>query len=200
MKHPHARQFLGFYRSCYLADSRDLDLDNLGKLPANRWAWLDGCEELASGGIPLLPLSAELGRALAEAQALYQCELQLVYGVLPNCGRLQLEGGGSQAICGPLFYYEASLQAMADGQSHLLAIDPQQVHGNWRLLRICCAATWNSCTSLLSVGRRGLWKAPARTCVRRSKVRVSACGVTIRWPGRCWICSVAAATSAWPST
>lgn len=135
MDHPHARQLLGFYRSCYLADSRDLDLDNLGKLPANRWAWLDGREELTSGGIPLLPLSAELGRALAEAQALYQRELQLVYGVLPICGRLQLEGGGSQMICGPLFYYEASLQPTADGQSHLLAIDPQQVHGNWRLLR-----------------------------------------------------------------
>lgn len=78
MNHPHARQLLGFYRSCYLADSRDLVLDNVGKLPANRWAWLDGREELASGGIPLLPLSAELGRALAEAQALYQRELQLV--------------------------------------------------------------------------------------------------------------------------
>ena len=58
MSHSHARQLLGFYRSCYLADSRDLDLDNLG--------------------IPLLPLSAELGRALAEAQAQYQRELQLV--------------------------------------------------------------------------------------------------------------------------
>ncbi|MDN5517981.1 MAG: AAA family ATPase, partial [Pseudomonas sp.] len=135
MTHPHSHQLLGFYRSCYLADSRDLDLDNLGKLPANRWAWLDGREELASGGVPLLPLSAELGSALAEAQALYQRELQLVYGVLPICGRLQLETGASQAICGPLFYYEASLQPTADGQSHLLAIDPQQVHGNWRLLR-----------------------------------------------------------------
>lgn len=135
MNHPHAHQLLGFYRSCYLADSRDLDLDNLGKLPANRWAWLEGREELASGGVPLLPLSAELGHGLAEAQALYQRELQLVYGVLPICGRLQLDSGGSQAICGPLFYYEASLQPTTDGQSHLLAIDPQQVHGNWRLLR-----------------------------------------------------------------
>ncbi|MDU9409447.1 ATP-binding protein [Pseudomonas sp. zfem001] len=135
MNHPHAHQLLGFYRSCYLADSRDLDLDNLGKLPANRWAWLEGREELASGGVPLLPLSAELGHGLAEAQALYQRELQLVYGVLPICGRLQLDSGGSQVICGPLFYYEASLQPTTDGQSHLLAIDPQQVHGNWRLLR-----------------------------------------------------------------
>nr|WP_260679056.1 ATP-binding protein [Pseudomonas mendocina] len=135
MNHPHAHQLLGFYRSCYLADSRDLDLDNLGKLPANRWAWLEGREELASGGVPLLPLSAELGHGLAEAQALYQRELQLVYGVLPICGRLQLDSGGSQAICGPLFYYEASLQPTTDGQSHLLAIDLQQVHGNWRLLR-----------------------------------------------------------------
>ena len=50
------RQRIGFYRSCYLADSRDLDLDNLGKLPADRWAWLEGGEELASGGLPLLPL------------------------------------------------------------------------------------------------------------------------------------------------
>nr|WP_230874185.1 hypothetical protein [Pseudomonas chengduensis] len=67
MKHPHARQFLGFYRSCYLADSRDLDLDNLGKLPANRWAWLDGCEELASGGIPLLPLCVGRGAGAVSA-------------------------------------------------------------------------------------------------------------------------------------
>ena len=135
MDHPHARQLIGFYRSGYLADSRDLDLDNLGKLPGKRWAWLDGREELASGGVPLLPLSAELGRNLAEAQALYQRELQLIYGVLPICGRLQLDGGGSQTICGPLFYYEASLQATADGQSQLLTIDPQQVRANWRLLR-----------------------------------------------------------------
>ena len=135
MDHPHARQLLGFYRSCYLADSRDLDLDNLSKLPANRWAWLDGREELASGGLPLLPLAAELGRSLAEAQALYQRELQLVYGVLPICGRLQLETGAAQTICGPLFYYEASLQATADGQSQMLAIDVQRAHGNWRLLR-----------------------------------------------------------------
>lgn len=135
MNDAHARRLIGFYRSCYLADSRDLDLDNLTRLPAQRWAWLDGREELASGGMPLLPLSAELGRALAEAQTLYQRELQLVYGVLPVCGRVQLETGASQAICGPLFYYEASLQPTTDGQSQLLAIDPQQVHGNWRLLR-----------------------------------------------------------------
>src|SRR5690606_4854369 len=135
MNSQHARQLIGFYRSCYLADSRDLDLDNLGRLPANRWAWLDGREELASGTLPLLPLSAELGRRLAEAQALYQRELQLVYGVLPVCGRLQLEQGTSQAICGPLFYYEASLQPTQDGQSQLLAIDVQRAHGNWRLLR-----------------------------------------------------------------
>lgn len=135
MSSQHARQLIGFYRSCYLADSRDLDLDNLGRLPANRWAWLDGREELASGTLPLLPLSAELGRRLAEAQALYQRELQLVYGVLPVCGRLQLEQGTSQAICGPLFYYEASLQPTQDGQSQLLAIDVQRAHGNWRLLR-----------------------------------------------------------------
>lgn len=135
MNHPHARRLLGFYRSCYLADSRDMDLDNLGKQPAARWAWLDGREELASGSMPLVPLSAELGTALAEAQALYPRELQLIYGVLPVCGRLALETGGSQAICGPLFYYEASLQPTADGQAQLLAIDPQQAHGNWRLLR-----------------------------------------------------------------
>ena len=67
MNHPHVRQLLGFYRSCYLADSRDLDLDNVGKLPANRWAWLDGREELASGGIPLLPLCVGRGAGALSA-------------------------------------------------------------------------------------------------------------------------------------
>lgn len=82
------RRLIGFYRSCYLADSRDLDLDNLSKLPAERWAWLDGGEELVSGRLLSLPLSAELGAALERQQSLYQRELQLICGVLPICGRL----------------------------------------------------------------------------------------------------------------
>ncbi|WP_339522586.1 DEAD/DEAH box helicase [Pseudomonas sp. EA_35y_Pfl2_R111] len=129
------RQRIGFYRSCYLADSRDLDLDNLGKLPADRWAWLEGGEELASGGLPLLPLSSELGAALDAQQRLYQRELQLVYGVLPVCGRLTLADAPTVNLCGPLVYYEARLQPAADGQSYFLAIDLQLPQANWRLLR-----------------------------------------------------------------
>lgn len=131
----HARQLVGFYRGCYLADSRELDLDNLTRLPAERWAWLPEREELVSGGLPRLPLAAQLGAALARTQGLYQRELQLVYGVLPVCGRLAPDGAAAQTVCGPLFYYEATLQPTEDGQSQLLSIDPQQAHGNWRLLR-----------------------------------------------------------------
>jgi len=130
-----ARQLIGFYRSCYLADSRDLDLDNLGKLPAERWAWLDGREELVSGGLLSLPLNAELGAALERQQSLYQRELQLIYGVLPICGRLTASDAPAVPICGPLFYYEARLESTVDGESQLLSIDLQQPHGNWRLLR-----------------------------------------------------------------
>lgn len=135
MTDANARQLIGFYRSCYLADSRELDLDNLSKLPTNRWAWLDGPEELLSGGLLRLPLTAELGAALDQAQRLYQRELQLIYGVLPICGRLSSAASGTLAVCGPLIYYEASLQPSEDGQSLLLCIDLQQAYGNWRLLR-----------------------------------------------------------------
>ncbi|MBF8161744.1 ATP-binding protein [Pseudomonas mendocina] len=135
MNHPHARQLLGFYRSCYLADSRDLDLDNLGKLPANRWAWLDGREELASGALPVIALSPTLGAELEKQQNLYQRELQLIYGVLPICGRLKRDDAPTLTICGPLFYYEARLVVSAEGDGYLLSVDVQQPHANWRLLR-----------------------------------------------------------------
>jgi hypothetical protein len=130
-----ARRLIGFYRSCYLADSRELDLDNLGKLPGERWAWFSGAEELTSGALPKLPLPPALGAALDKQQSLYQRELQLVYGVLPICGRLVAEDAPVRSVCGPLIYYEARLEAGADGQSYFLSIDLQQPHGNWRLLR-----------------------------------------------------------------
>lgn len=129
------RQRIGFYRSCYLADSRDLDLDNLGKLRAERWDWLRGQEELASATLPVIALPPTLGAELDKQQNLYQRELQLVYGVLPICGRLNREDAPALSICGPLVYYEARLVASADGDGYLLSIDAQQPHANWRLLR-----------------------------------------------------------------
>lgn len=128
-------RLLAFYRSAYLADSRDLNLDNLSALPAGRLAWLDGREELASGALPLLALPPGIGAELERQQRLYQRELQLVYGVLPVCGRLTSEGGPSTAFCAPLIYYEASLNNGSEGDAHLLAIDPSQPLANWRLLR-----------------------------------------------------------------
>ncbi len=129
------RQRIAFYRNCYLADSRELDLDNLAKLPSDRWAWLEGREDLASGALPSLPLPPQLGATLDKLQSLYQRELQLVYGVLPVCGRATLPGVPAAHLCGPLLYYEARLQPGAEGQSYFLSIDPQQPLANWRLLR-----------------------------------------------------------------
>ena len=70
-------RLLAFYRSAYLADSRDLNLDNLSSLAAGRLAWLDGQEELASGALPLLALAPSVGAELERQQRLYQRELQL---------------------------------------------------------------------------------------------------------------------------
>lgn len=128
-------RLLAFYRSAYLADSRDLNLDNLSALPAGRLAWLDGREELASGALPLLALPPGIGAELERQQRLYQRELQLVYGVLPVCGRLAGGEGPATAFCAPLVYYEATLNNGSEGDAHLLAIDPSQPLANWRLLR-----------------------------------------------------------------
>ncbi|TBU75422.1 DEAD/DEAH box helicase [Phytopseudomonas daroniae] len=128
-------QLLAFYRSAYLADSRDLNLDNLGKLPSERWAWLDGREELACGALPLLALAPSIGAELERQQRLYQRELQLVYGVLPVCGRLVTDDGSSTPFCAPLVYYEANLSSGSEGDAHLLSIDTVQPQANWRLLR-----------------------------------------------------------------
>lgn len=128
-------RLLAFYRSAYLADSRDLNLDNLSALPAGRLAWLEGREELASGALPLLALPPGIGAELERQQRLYQRELQLVYGVLPVCGRLAGGEGPATAFCAPLVYYEATLNNGSEGDAHLLAIDPSQPLANWRLLR-----------------------------------------------------------------
>ncbi|OLU31679.1 DEAD/DEAH box helicase [Pseudomonas sp. PA27(2017)] len=128
-------RLLAFYRSAYLADSRDLNLDNLSALPAGRLAWLDGREELASGALPLLALPPGIGAELERQQRLYQRELQLVYCVLPVCGRLAGGEGPATAFCAPLVYYEATLNNGSEGDAHLLAIDPSQPLANWRLLR-----------------------------------------------------------------
>ncbi|KAB0546843.1 AAA family ATPase [Pseudomonas argentinensis] len=128
-------RLLAFYRSAYLADSRDLNLDNLSTLAAGRLAWLDGREELASGALPLLALAPGIGAELERQQRLYQRELQLVYGVLPVCGRLSGGDGPATAFCAPLVYYEATLNSGSEGNAHLLAIDPSQPLANWRLLR-----------------------------------------------------------------
>ncbi|UQY36745.1 AAA family ATPase [Pseudomonas fulva] len=137
MQEHHARiaRLLAFYRSAYLADSRDLNLDNLTALTAGRLAWLDGREELASGALPLLALAPSVGAELERQQRLYQRELQLVYGVLPVCGRLSNREGPATAFCAPLVYYEASLSSGSEGDAHLLAIDTHQPLVNWRLLR-----------------------------------------------------------------
>lgn len=128
-------QLLAFYRSAYLADSRDLNLDNLSTLAAGRLAWLDGRDELASGALPLLALAPSVGAELERQQRLYQRELQLVYGVLPVCGRLGNGEGPATAFCAPLVYYEANLSSGSEGDAHLLAIDTHQPLLNWRLLR-----------------------------------------------------------------
>ena len=128
-------RLLAFYRSAYLADSRDLNLDNLSTLAAGRLAWLDGRDELASGALPLLALAPSVGAELERQQRLYQRELQLVYGVLPVCGRLGNGEGPATAFCAPLVYYEANLSSGSEGDAHLLAIDPHQPLLNWRLLR-----------------------------------------------------------------
>ena len=128
-------RLLAFYRSAYLADSRDLNLDNLSSLAAGRLAWLDGQEELASGALPLLALAPSVGAELERQQRLYQRELQLVYGVLPVCGRLSNGEGSATAFCAPLVYYEATLSNGSEGDAHLLAIDTHQPLVNWRLLR-----------------------------------------------------------------
>ncbi|CAD5107521.1 C-terminal helicase domain-containing protein [Zestomonas carbonaria] len=44
MEHSDARRLIGFYRACYLADSRELDLDDFARLPAGireQWSYRD---------------------------------------------------------------------------------------------------------------------------------------------------------------
>ncbi|MBB4816997.1 hypothetical protein HNP29_000354 [Pseudomonas alcaligenes] len=132
---PSIAKRLSFYRACYQADSRELQLDDVSTFKAERWGWLDGREELASGAMPFAALSAELGEHLLQQQNLYQRELQLIYGVLPVCGRRSDAEGKAVRHCAPLVYFEARLESLGEGAPPSLAIDLAQPQLNRRLLR-----------------------------------------------------------------
>ena len=113
---PSIAKRLSFYRACYQADSRELQLDDVSTFKAERWGWLDGREELASGAMPFAALSAELGEHLLQQQNLYQRELQLIYGVLPVCGRRSDAEGRTVRHCAPLVYFEARLESLGEAR------------------------------------------------------------------------------------
>lgn len=133
-----------FYRQCYLADSRELDINNLTKLADNRWGYIQDEELLASADMPIIALSPTLGEALNTQQQIYQRELQLIYGVLPICGRYTIANGTTLTLCSPVIYYEAKLEAIPEESSYFLQLDLQQPVINRRLLRILLKEDNNS--------------------------------------------------------
>ncbi|WP_341503143.1 AAA domain-containing protein [Gallaecimonas sp. GXIMD4217] len=110
------RRLIRFYQQCYQADSRELQLSDLLKLKDEQLFVLGGEEHLASGFLARAPLPLAQFEALDKGVRLYQRERQLVYGLLPVCGRLPASGlNNSRRLCAPLLYCDAELERDEDG-------------------------------------------------------------------------------------
>ena len=159
------RKRLNYFRNCYQADSREVNLDAVGLLTSSKAPelvhFLDGEEFLARGTLPSAPLPPEIGQIIDRNAFLYARELQLLYGVFFVSGVLpsvevssvadELEQDEDMAdadegrkrsfkkvdlrICAPVLYYEAAHVVDERDQSCLLSIDVEQPLLNRRLLR-----------------------------------------------------------------
>lgn len=80
------RQRLQFYRNCYQAENRDLDLGGIlfyaqKQFTLQQLHVIEGRELLASGAMPMAPLEPNIGKELAMLLSVYTREVQLLYGL-----------------------------------------------------------------------------------------------------------------------
>lgn len=124
-----------YFRRCYRADSYDLSISNIEKIPKNRRLFIAKEDALASGQLPRIPLVDDAAAEILEQADSYRREKRLVYGCFIVTGRLRGTGSfsGQRKLCAPLLYAPASLYRDED---IFLEADASDVRVNVPLLRL----------------------------------------------------------------
>ncbi|WP_160153454.1 DEAD/DEAH box helicase [Microbulbifer sp. ALW1] len=123
-----------YFRRCYRADSYDLSLSNIAKLPANRRMYIHGEDTLGSGDLHRIPMVGDAAEKLAELTDSYRRERRLIYGAFLISGSLSNATGISRLrkICAPLIYVPVSFVKDDD---LFIEADASDVRVNLPLLR-----------------------------------------------------------------
>ncbi|MFD1216438.1 DEAD/DEAH box helicase [Microbulbifer celer] len=124
-----------YFRRCYRADSYDLSISNIEKLPKNRRIYLEGEDELASGSLPRVPLVSSAAENLRELSDSYRRERKLVYCIFSVTGSIASAGGfaSQRKLCAPLIYTPATLTRDED---IFLEADATDIRINLPVLRL----------------------------------------------------------------
>jgi len=123
-----------YFRRCYQADSHDLSLGNIARLPGNRRLFVDEQDFLSSGELPRIPLLDIPAAKLTELADTYRKERRLIYACFFICGQLTGQSGltSRRKLCAPLFYLPARIYREDD---HFAEINNTDLRINLDLLR-----------------------------------------------------------------
>lgn len=128
------RPLVEYFRRCYRADSYDLSISNIEKLPKSRRYFIEGEDTLGSGQLHRIPLVGDVAASLFEQADTYRKEKRLLFSLFIVTGRVASTGGISSQrnICSPLIYVPATLIRDDD---IFLEVDTSDVRANLPLLR-----------------------------------------------------------------
>ncbi len=133
MSEQECRNLIRYFRACYQADNRYLNLFNVYGRNCEYTRLMSGQEELVTGFLPRLPLPRTYAQELSKAVRTYQREKSLFYGSFFIIGKLPSSYPGNKKVCAPLIYYPALIEQ--DKQEYYLTIARDKPIINWPLLK-----------------------------------------------------------------
>lgn len=107
------QNILSYYRDCYKEDSADLNLWNLNKLKKDDCLVLEGQDDLGSGFLPRMPITAEFAEQMMKRVEVYQRERVLLYVSFILVGKLEVKGE-LKLVVSPLLFNEAFIENDSD--------------------------------------------------------------------------------------
>ncbi|GLQ32797.1 DEAD/DEAH box helicase [Litoribrevibacter albus] len=130
-------QLIDYFRRCYRADSYGISISDVSRLRSNRHLEINGHDELASGGLPKLPLVEANVEQLYTQTEKYKKERLLIYGCFFVRGKVTTTSGfsSSRTLNSPLIYFPAQIHPQDTSGAYYLSIDQSDLRVNRPLLR-----------------------------------------------------------------
>lgn len=130
-------QLIDYFRRCYRADSYGISISDVSRLRSSRHLAINGHDELASGGLPKLPLvEANVEQLYTQAEK-YKKERLLIYACFFVRGKVTTTSGfsSSRTLNSPLIYFPAEIHPQDASGAFYLSIDKTDLRVNRPLIR-----------------------------------------------------------------